>query len=97
MLAGSMADQGNAGDGEGATLSRLRGFVRERRARRNLMFTLCLSVSGFVAVGSLLLGDWLEQRVGLFLLYWGFTCLSVILLMLLALYDILRIWGGEDR
>ena len=92
MLAGDMLDHEEEG-----VRSRLLGFVRERRTRRNLMFIICLSASVLVVAGSVPLEEWLEHRVNIFLVYWGFTSLSVILLMLLALYDILRIWSGEDR
>ena len=65
--------------------------VKSRRSRRNIMFVICLGAMALVAAGFFPMRAWLEERPLFFLGYWGFTFLVVVLLMMLALYDILRI------
>ena len=66
-------------------------LVRGQRPRRNLMFVICLGAMVLVALGCFPLRLWLDERPVLFLCFWGLVFVVVVLLMLLALYDILRL------
>lgn len=71
-------------------------LIRERRRRRNLMFYVCLGSLGLVGIGSFAVPRWLEDHPLIFLVYWGLTGFAVLLMMLLAVYDMLQTWkeGG---
>lgn len=64
--------------------------LRDRTARRRLMFYLTLSAMGQLALGLLIL-DQLSKSLFFFLFYWGFCMLLVFLMILLALYDMLAV------
>ena len=64
--------------------------LRYRPWLRQLMFYLTLATVGQLFIGAVLL-DRISRSFWVFILFWGFCVLLVLLMMLLALYDILAI------
>ena len=63
--------------------------LRTRRLRRHVMFWQALTLMGMIAVGLWLVGGFLESHPTWFLIYWLLCFGFVILLLLLASYDLL--------
>ncbi len=70
--------------------------LRTRRLRRQLMFALTVAMMLLVFVGAYPLSGFLLARPWLFIFFWGFSLLLVITVLLLALYDMLRISREEN-
>ena len=64
--------------------------LRQRTIRRKVMFYVSLAAMAQLAIGLVAL-EWLSQTVLLFLFFWGFCSCLVLLMLLLALYDILAV------
>ena len=73
------------------TLELLGAIVKGSRSRRSLMFVVCPGTMALVALGAFPMSSWLEEHPVFFLCHWGLIFLMVVLLMMLALYDILRL------
>src|SRR5690606_12072874 len=65
--------------------------LRHRPWRRKLMLWLSLGAALQIALGSIVFEGALEQSLLLFSLYWGFCAVVVLLMILLAFYDMLAI------
>lgn len=70
--------------------------LRTRSLRRTLMFWATILMMGMTFTGAFLILDALSRSLILFAVYWGLVFLQVILLLLLAIYDMLSV-GREFR
>lgn len=65
--------------------------IRNRDLRRRLMFWLAISAMGVVLLGITVLDAGLSESAVFLAAYWGFCLVLVILMFLLALYDMLAV------
>lgn len=65
-------------------------FLRDRNIRRKLLFAFTLITLLFSVCGGFLIDDLLKENLILFITYWIFAILLVLLMILMALYDMLR-------
>ncbi len=65
--------------------------LRSRELRRKLMFIVSLLAMGMAFIGMVLLDGFLTERVWLFLAYWLLCAALVVLMLLLAVYDMARV------
>lgn len=67
------------------------GVLRDRELRRKLMFIVSLLAMGMAFVGMVMLDGFLTERVYLFVAYWMLCSALVVLMLLLAIYDMARV------
>lgn len=72
-------------------------IVSHRRYRRNLLFVVTLFTLGFVFVGAVPLGAYLMERPVWFAAYWIVAFLLAAFVLLLAIYDLIRIRSDHRR
>lgn len=65
--------------------------IRNRDLRRRLMFWLAMGAMGIVLLGMTVLEADLNDSVVFLTAYWGFCFVLVILMFLLAVYDMLSV------
>ncbi len=65
--------------------------LRNRTARRRLMFRSTLVLLGLWAAGHFVLADRLARAPLFFLLHWTLVAFLALFLVVLALYDLLRV------
>lgn len=64
-------------------------ILRHKRARRKMLFIFSIVTLLFTVLGFKLFGNFLEQHPLIFLLYWLFSLVLVILMLMMAIYDFL--------
>lgn len=74
-----------------------KGLIRDQRARRMLMFYSVLISLVLLFAGSTFLWPLLRDHPFIFLLYWAGCAWLVLLAVLLALYDMLKVRGDALR
>jgi apolipoprotein N-acyltransferase len=67
-----------------------RGILANREERRRFMGRFTLFLLGYFALGLWVLDGWLGQSLLRMLLYWFVCTLLALMLILFALYDVLR-------
>lgn len=67
-----------------------RGILYDRRERRHWMGRFTLVVIGYFAIGLWVLDAWLGQSLIRMALYWLVCTLMALMLVIFALYDVLR-------
>lgn len=72
-----------------------RMILRERKLRRKMLLRLVIILALLAAVGSWPLAGWLAENIWLFVLWWAFTILYGLMVILLALYDMLAVVQEE--
>ncbi len=68
-----------------------KGIVRDRNARRTVLFFIVLGDILMVAAGAMPLAGWLGENPLLFLLYWGACIWLTLFSLLMAMYDLLML------
>lgn len=48
-----------------------------------------------VAIGNWVIGGWLTEGVIRFVVFWGFVTFFVLFILLMAVYDLLKVMRGE--
>ena len=59
------------------------------------MTQLVLFLLVLVAVGTWLIDDWLSDGVIRFVIFWGVVCMYTLFIILMAVYDMLKVVRGE--
>ena len=70
-------------------------LLRNRALRRKLMFFVSIAAMLAVFVGGVLIIDFLVENPWLFVIYWFLAGTLVLSMILLALYDMLRVKGDQ--
>ena len=65
-------------------------FLRDRNPRRKLLFAFTLITLLFSFCGGFIIDNLLRENLILFIIYWLFAILLVLIMILMALYDMLR-------
>ena len=65
-------------------------FLRDRNTRRKLLFAFTLITLLFSFCGGFIIDNLLRESLILFIIYWLFAILLVLIMILMALYDMLR-------
>jgi|TARA_B100000530_G_C15890949_1_gene461405 uncharacterized membrane protein YfcA len=65
-------------------------FLRDRNTRRKLLFAFTLITLLFSFCGGFIIDNLLRENLILFIIYWLFAILLVLIMILMALYDMLR-------
>ena len=68
-----------------------KGILRDRTMRRKALFGIVLAVLFMLGLGILVLDEWLNAHVIVFLLYWGACFWLTLSCILLAFYDMLLV------
>jgi len=74
-----------------------KGILRDRHMRRTVLFWVIAAALLMVAVGALLLDDWLMHNLLIALLYWGACAWLTLTSVLLAFFDMLVVRGEAAR
>lgn len=72
-----------------------KGILDDRSLRRKMMTQLVIFLLVLVAVGTWLVDDWLRDGVIRFVIFWGVVGIYVLFIMLMAVYDILKVMRDE--
>lgn len=72
-----------------------KGILHERSLRRKMMTQLVIFMLVLVAVGTWVIDDWLRDGVVRFSFFWGLVGMYVVFIILMAVYDILKVMRGE--
>lgn len=70
--------------------------LHDRAVRRRWIARLLLAVLLWMAIGLWGIHDWLEDDRWRFVAWWGMCGCGCVFLLLFALYDGLRVMGGEE-
>ena len=65
------------------------GILRNRKTRRKFILLFTLLTIIFPIIGTFLIDEYLEENLMLFFIYWTFSIVLVLLMILFALYDML--------
>ncbi|MBK1834234.1 hypothetical protein [Roseibacillus ishigakijimensis] len=68
-----------------------RALLHDRGARRRFLAQLLIVVLTLLVIGNWPLSDWVESTQWRFLIWWGLTFFLTCWMLLLALYDALRV------
>jgi hypothetical protein len=68
-----------------------KAFLRDRQTRRRFLAQLLFAVLVLMIVGNWPLRDWVEESTARFLLWWGVVAFLTVWMLLLAMYDALRV------
>ena len=72
-----------------------KGILHDRSLRRKMMSQLVIFLLVLVAIGSWVIDDWLRDGVVRFAFFWGVVGLYVLFLILMAVYDMLKVMRDE--
>lgn len=72
-----------------------KGILDDRSLRRKMMTQLVIFLLVLVAVGTWLVDDWLRDGVIRFVIFWGVVGIYALFIMLMAVYDILKVMRDE--
>jgi len=76
------------------TLEKGRMWLRTRSLRRKLMAAVLILLLVAIVLGTWVIDGWLSSSVARFSIFWGVVTLYTLLLLLLTVYDMLRVRGG---
>ena len=65
------------------------GILRNRKTRRKFILLFTLLTIIFPVIGTFLIDEYLEENLILFFIYWTFSIVLVLLMILFAIYDML--------
>jgi di/tricarboxylate transporter len=68
-----------------------KAILRDRQARRRFLAQLLFVVIMVLVLGNWPLRDWVEETKPRFLVWWGGTAFFTIWMLMLAMYDALRV------
>lgn len=68
-----------------------KAILRDRQARRRFLAQLLIVILLLLALGNWPLREWVEGTKPRFIVWWGMTCFLTIWMLLLAMYDALRV------
>jgi hypothetical protein len=68
-----------------------KGILDDRVLRRKMMTQLMIFLLVLVAVGSLVIDNWLQDGVYRFIIFWGLVLLYTLFIILMAFYDMLKV------
>lgn len=74
-----------------------KGLIRHGRARRTLMFYTTVVLLVLCFVGATFLSTWLRGHPLIFLGFWGLVAWLTMLIVLLALYDMVKVRADGRR
>lgn len=69
----------------------------DRAKRRQFITGLLFFILGYFALGNWPLNSWLSQGLWRFLIFWGFSVVLCLFLVLFALFDALAVIGEERK
>lgn len=72
-----------------------RMILHSREMRRKMGFQLVIVLVIIVALGTWPLANWLGSNIWLFLIWWGIVMLYLVMVILLAIYDMLAVVKEE--
>lgn len=68
-----------------------KGIIRDMTLRRKMTTQLVIFMLILVAVGHWVIDDWLQGGVIRFAVFWGGITLLVLFILLMAVYDLLKV------
>lgn len=72
-----------------------KGIIRDMTLRRKIVTQLVIFMLISVAIGNWVIDDWLRDGIIRFAIFWGFITLLVLFILLMAIYDFLKVMSGE--
>lgn len=72
-----------------------KGILDDRVQRRSMVTQLLIIVLILVALGNWVITDWLSDGVIRFVVFWGLVTLLVLFILLMAVYDLLKVMRDE--
>lgn len=73
------------------------GILRDRKLRRKVIFQLLIFIFILFILGAFILKAWLASNFIVFSLFWGCIFFLTIFLILLAIFDMMRIYDEEKN
>ena len=72
-----------------------KGILHDRTLRRKMMTQLVIFLLILVGLGAYVLDGWLSGGVVRFAFFWGVVCMDALFIILMAVYDMLKVMRGE--
>ena len=73
-----------------------KGILSDMSLRRKITTQLVILMLILVAIGNWVIDDWLLDGIIRFIVFWGSITLLVLFILLMAVYDLLKVMGQND-
>ena len=73
-----------------------KGILSDMSLRRKITTQLVILMLILVAIGNWVIDDWLLDGIIRFIVFWGSITLLDLFILLMAVYDLLKVMGQND-